>query len=533
MRNLVVCCDGTWNTAEQRHDGVPVPTNVVRLYNALAKVNKHGVEQLFYYHPGVGTEPGLLDRVLGGSTGAGLDQNIMSAYSWLCHNYQPGDRIYMYGFSRGAYTVRSLAGLVTNCGLLAPENAKGEETWARITRIFERGYRQRDISSQAETIKDWKKDKWKFHHNGTPNQHKIPIHLVGVWDTVGALGIPNDLALLNLLDANDDHRFHDTNLNPLIINARHAVALDEIRASFQPTLWLDNGSENSSRLKQVWFPGVHCDVGGGYRETGLSDQALLWMIEESQALELAFNPDMISAALHQILPNPRDVLHDSYTDMFKLLPNQPRSIPNLDDTSPANLQRLHPSVLERKKRPPISHAPYRATVGSLAVNKSVEFTIYALRPWNETGLYLEKGHEYEFSATGEWLDRDVSCGPGGTHDGKFQPAEALHLIASAVGEMEAMFKKFTRNKEANFKFTKRHERLNGKRVPWFSLVGAVANGGRANDDGEPSEHETFLIGESCVHSPVASGYFYAYANDAWNFYENNRGSVRLTVKRVK
>src|SRR5690606_31414190 len=102
MRHLIVCCDGTWNTADQRHDGVPVPTNVVRLYNALADETEKGIEQLKYYHPGVGTEPGLFDRAMGGATGAGLDRNIMSAYHWLCRNYRnANDRIFLFGFSRG------------------------------------------------------------------------------------------------------------------------------------------------------------------------------------------------------------------------------------------------------------------------------------------------------------------------------------------------------------------------------------------------------------------------------------------------
>lgn len=125
MTNLVVCCDGTWNTAEQRHDGAPVPINVVRLYNALADENK-GIKQLKYYHPGVGTEAGWLDRAMGGATGKGLDANIKSAYHWLCRNYQVDADIYLFGFSRGAYTVRSLGGMIARCGLLDLNKVKGE-----------------------------------------------------------------------------------------------------------------------------------------------------------------------------------------------------------------------------------------------------------------------------------------------------------------------------------------------------------------------------------------------------------------------
>ena len=523
MRNLIVCCDGTWNTAEQRDAGVPVPTNVVRVYNALAATNRDGVAQLKYYHPGVGTEPSWWDRTKGGSTGAGLDRNIISAYHWLCRHYQSGDRMYLFGFSRGAYTARSLAGLVACCGLLKLDDIDAGEVWNSITRIFERGYRQRDLPARHETRASWEQLGWRFHTTADGDA-ALPIHLVGVWDTVGALGIPDDLALLNLLDANDEHAFHDVTLSAQIRNARHAVALDEIRANFQPTLW---AGPNDARLKQVWFPGVHCDVGGGYRETGLSDGALKWMIDEAAALDLGFDAKMTD----QIKPDPRGVLHDSYVDMFRLLPNMPRSVPDLDDPANDDVV-LHASVRERRECPPISHAPYRASSAKLSSSgATLTFSVYAMNPWNAAGLYLEKGVTYRFEAEGEWLDRSVACGPGGTHDGDFQPAEAMHAISSALGELEGLFRKFTGNEAANFKFTKRHDRLQGKRVPWFCLVGAVASGGN-KDSGEPSQHETFIIGSRCEYTPQQSGYFYAYANDAWNFYENNRGSVTLTITRL-
>ncbi len=518
MRNLVVCCDGTWNTAEQRHDGVPVPTNVVRLYNSVASRNEAGVQQIKYYHPGVGTEPGWWDRKMGGATGKGLDQNIQSAYRWLSANYRSGDRIFLFGFSRGAYTVRSLAGMIACCGLLKyePESQPGKDgAWQRLEHVFRRGYRE-----HLETIHDWKKRNWAFHKIGS--SYEIPIHMIGVWDTVGALGIPDDLALLNLLDASDEHAFHDTSLSESVLHARHAVAMDEIRASFRPTLWTGTHPD----LKQVWFPGVHCDVGGGYRETGLSDGALKWMMDEAQALELGFDPDMAD----QVRPHSQGVLHESYTDMFKLLPNHPRSVPLLDFQGEPPPE-LHRSVIDRRQHPPISHAPYRRTRPLLAAGESCEFPIYALNPWNETGLYLEKGVTYRFEASGEWLDRSVSCGPGGTNDGDFQPAELAHMIGSALGELETLFRKMTRNDQANFRFTKRHERLGGKRVPWFCLVGAIANADGVDNRGEPHPHETFRIGAGTSYTPEASGYFYAYANDAWNFYENNRGSVMLVVSR--
>ena len=201
MRNLVVCCDGTWNTPDQEQNGVPVPTNVVRLYNALAEKDAVGSEQLKYYHSGVGTEGHWWDKVAGGSVGSGLGKNIQSAYKWLGCNYQAGDRIFLFGFSRGAYTVRSLGGLVLNCGLLNLVDVPEEEVWTRVEAAYSRGYRKGQNQSK------WA-GSWPFH--ATPDDAPVPIYFLGVWDTVGALGVPDDLAILNLLDDPAKYSFHDT-----------------------------------------------------------------------------------------------------------------------------------------------------------------------------------------------------------------------------------------------------------------------------------------------------------------------------------
>jgi len=182
---------------------------------------------------------------------------------------------------------------------------------------------------------------------------------MGVWDTVGALGIPDDLALLNLLDQPANWRFHDTTLGSNVKIARHAVALDEIRSSFTPTLWTSHS--DSTDMKQVWFPGVHSDVGGGYAETGLSDGALQWMVEEAKKAGLAFN----SALIRQINPDPLAVLHDSLKGIFEVHRSRPRNTPSI--TSSAGV--LHDSARKRHKSPPISQGPYRTTT-QLAVGQN-------------------------------------------------------------------------------------------------------------------------------------------------------------------
>ena len=241
MANVIVCCDGTWNTEDQSTNGVPVPTNVVRLFNALAEVDGAGVAQKRYYHPGVGTEGSLIDRIKGGAAGVGLDKNIMGAYRWLCGKYVGGDKIALFGFSRGAFTARSLAGMIGACGLLDLTGVDDKEAWERVQTAYAKGYRVK-----PEERGDWAGADWRFLVEAPG-----PIHFIGVWDTVGALGVPDNLALLNMLDSPSKYAFHDTRLGANVRHARHAVALDERRETFTPTLWIDPPDGRRSQTGMV------------------------------------------------------------------------------------------------------------------------------------------------------------------------------------------------------------------------------------------------------------------------------------------
>jgi hypothetical protein len=501
-KRIIICCDGTWNTPDERDGGVPVPTNVVRIYNAVADRDNDGTAQSKYYHPGVGTDGTWWEKAIGGGTGRGLDRNIKSAYRELCDQYEARAEIFLFGFSRGAYTVRSLSGLVAYCGLLNPSGLEDPDIWSRIDRVFEAGYR-----TKRESRGTWQELGWKFHNE---RDKPVPIRFLGVWDTVGALGIPDDMAFLNLIDNLRDHTFHDTVLNPAVQTARHAVALDEMRATFQPTLWTAAAAQD---VKQVWFPGVHSDVGGGYRETGLSDGALKWMIGESEKCGLAFNARMVD----QIEPDPLDVLHDSCCGAFSLLPTQPRSAPAMLAAA-----ELHPSTLERHGNPPIHQCPYRP-VQALRRPTPARLDVFAAQQWNATGIWLDAGQTYTFTASGEWMDSSIKCGPGGTTGNNFQIGEVAQMIGTFLGKAEELFKKVSSNNAADFKFTRRHENFD-----WFALIGAIANG-ELDTKGGWTPHESFVIGNRCSYTPKKSGYFYAYANDAWNCYGNNRGHVELTI----
>jgi hypothetical protein len=499
MTRLIVCCDGTWNTPDQRENGIPSPTNVVKFYNALAAEDRDGEAQLVYYHPGVGTDGDWWDRLAGGGLGEGLDHNVKSAYRWLAAHYAPGDRIHLLGFSRGAYTARSVGGMIARCGLIDLRPRPGltdADGWAAVDKALAMYRRPPETPGAAPEPGE---------------KREARIHFIGVWDTVGSLGIPDEFAFLNLIDDPAKHSFHDTALSALVDHARHAVAMDERRHSFSPTLWTNPGEWKDT--KQVWFPGVHGDVGGGYANSDLADGALDWMMEEAEVLGLGFRPGVRA----RVRPDPLGVMHDSLTGIFRRLKKRPRPVPRVHEAGvPVD---LHESAFKRHSGASLHHAGYW-TSRALDAGRAVSCEVFAREPWNYTGLYLEAGVAYELTAEGEWLDRSIKCGPGGTDDGDFQIAELAHVGASLIDRAEALFRRLSDNDKAELWWSRRDGN-----APWFRLMGVVANCERGD-----CEHEMFAIGEGVRYTPKRSGYLYCFANDAWEAYGNNRGAVRLSVQ---
>ncbi|MBW4476316.1 MAG: DUF2235 domain-containing protein [Tolypothrix brevis GSE-NOS-MK-07-07A] len=268
MKRLVVCCDGTWQNLTS-----PCPSNVVKLAQSVKSIAHDGVTQVIFYDEGIGTEG---YKILGAATGLGIDKNIEDCYRFLSLNYVDGDEIYLFGFSRGAYTVRSLAGMIYCSGLLdRPHVTKAHEAYEL--------YRNRGVKPR---------DKVAVEYRETYGD-RVPITLLGCFDTVGALGIPGIPAFRKLNDQlNKRYRFHDTTLNKFIQNALHAVAIDEIREVFDVTPMKKHPEAESQRVIQKWFPGEHGCVGGGTEENrGLSDAALQWMIDSIGVLGLGLDLD--------------------------------------------------------------------------------------------------------------------------------------------------------------------------------------------------------------------------------------------------
>ncbi|POY36334.1 hypothetical protein C3K47_11340 [Solitalea longa] len=284
MKRIIICCDGTWNEPGTVDKGEAVRTNVQKIYESVAQHDDSGIAQLKYYISGVGTSGWLVNKIMGGATGEGIDNNIKEAYKFLIGNYEKGDEIYLFGFSRGAYTARSLAGLVRNSGVLKPEYFnKVDEAY----KLYRSKSKKKDPDSEDAVF---------FKNNFCIEEPFIKF--IGIWDTVGALGVP--LYLFKWF--NRKLEFHDVTLSSKVLFAYHALAIDERRKAFAPTLWeqsktVANDPSHPQKLEQVWFPGVHSNVGGGYKESGLSDITLKWMIEKAKGATLSFNEQYIENQL--------------------------------------------------------------------------------------------------------------------------------------------------------------------------------------------------------------------------------------------
>jgi hypothetical protein len=359
-RRFVVCFDGTWNTPDKGAK----PTNVVKMVRAVRSRGDDGASQLVFYDKGVGSGRGL-DKYLGGIFGLGLTENVVDGYRFVANNYEPGDEIYIFGFSRGAYTARSLAGLIGLVGILSPANLGAD-----LSKVIDI-YREKGID-RAEKRR-------RIDALGMEDCHSPRIRCVGVWDTVGSLGIPGDRGRTFL---GGKYYFHDVELGDCVDVALHAAAVDEKRSAFSPTLWVSKDGRplgDHQTVEQVWFAGAHSNVGGSYSDSTLSDIAFDWMVKRIMAhtdLSL-FNPDADSPALRNAAA--RSI--DSRSAMYLVSSRFPyqriinacipdggglgewfrRSFPSHDrrNIPPDGLktvnERLHVSVLERWNQKEVLH----------------------------------------------------------------------------------------------------------------------------------------------------------------------------------
>jgi uncharacterized protein (DUF2235 family) len=331
-KRLIVCCDGTWMDS----DGEPhVPSNVTRICRCIKHEARHKrtgktIPQIIYYQSGIGsTADSIYSKYIGGATGKGISEHIREAYSFICANYSSGDEIFLLGFSRGAFTARSVASLICTIGLLTPTGL---------------GY-------FYQIFQDWEfqlKEGWSSSYPTEPWPHRpsinapeyrrklleleltrpdIPIKAIAVWDTVGALGIP--AFALFPQPPSRDYAFVDNKVDSNIEYAFQALALDEHRRSFMPTIWEKPSGQAWPRvLKQCWFPGVHSDIGGGYHNANLANLTLAWMISQLDELidfdhGYVAQQNRLSVERHEKMGTPvrewgTGKIHDSMTFFFRL-----------------------------------------------------------------------------------------------------------------------------------------------------------------------------------------------------------------------
>src|SRR5258707_9879301 len=209
MKRIITCSDGTWNRPGETDRGIVVQTNVEKLHDALTSKGTDGIPQVKFYDPGVGTAPSLEDEILGGATGEGIDKNILDAYKFIVWNFEPGDELFLFGFSRGAYTARSLSGFIRYCGILKPQNI---HLAAEAYQLYHDKTQLTGPDSDVSIA-------FRKHYS-----YETGIRFIGVWDTVGSLGIP--LKVFKKADA-EKFQFHDVTLSSQVDFAYHALAINE------------------------------------------------------------------------------------------------------------------------------------------------------------------------------------------------------------------------------------------------------------------------------------------------------------------
>lgn len=294
MKHLVICLDGTWSDG----DGPAPQTNIALLAGMIDPKPPGGPEQRVYYDAGVGTG-GLLDRIAGGAFGRGVSANVLAAYRFLSQFYAPGDNVYVFGYSRGAYTARSLCGFLAASGLLTQDNCN-EANQAFAWSYYRTPPKARFPADRARLA--------RITHVPEPR-----IRFLGAFDTVGALGIPR--GFMSRL-ARRAVEFHDTDVSSVVDHSCQALAIDEHRAEFEAAVWTEPRHRKYATVEQAWFPGSHADVGGGCADCGLSDLALEWMLKRLQrhCPELALSP--VEAWPRPLKPDYRGRIHDGRGWLF-------------------------------------------------------------------------------------------------------------------------------------------------------------------------------------------------------------------------
>lgn len=364
-KNIIICSDGTGNTAIKGRG-----TNVFKLYEALDlngyKYNQELTPQVAFYDDGVGTENLKFLKLFGGAFGWGLSRNVKQLYAELVRVYEPKDRIFLFGFSRGAFTVRTIADFIGVCGILDRSKfTSNDELLKGVEKAYSKYRRDYDLYMSNLFKRTIYKHKQK-QVDGFLDVHTlygdIPIKFIGVWDTVDAVGTPSKILSYLINKFIYRFKFPNFNLYKEVEHAYHAVSIDDERLTFHPVMWDEEKEEKKNgRIEQVWFTGVHSNVGGGYPKQGMSIVPLYWMMTKAQQSGLRFNTqDLQYYKEHQ---NVNDKLYNSRSGFAIYYRYKPRNIAKICSNRGVT-PKIHISTIERIAQGTDGYAPGNITLDS-------------------------------------------------------------------------------------------------------------------------------------------------------------------------
>ena len=531
-RSIVILCDGTSNRPDETEDGAAAPTNIHKLYKALAADEA----QTVWYEAGVGSDTSStakqawrtqqflsffgantasqvaanwrrLVKIIEGAFGTGISETIVNGYTEIVRQYRPGDRIYLVGFSRGAYAARCIAAVIARCGLLRAGNIRYAPEMVQIYRSRPR--QDGDAPVRPELL------------HGDP-----AVEFVGVFDTVASLGVPLWGWWFRFSPVWDNQPLM-TDPVRVCRHVYHALAMDEQRSEFFPTLYtwpkVVRAGDKLKTLDQVWFRGAHADIGGGYARTELSDITLGWMMDAMTRHGLRFK----AAARLGWEANSFGLLHSELErrPFWQLLGSWPRWHPTPGDAPDPAGTVLHPSVLARAAY--CEGVAGRFDMHRLPVGKPVVFTAQANRAWCRPGIVIETGALYRLRWVGDqWRDASAApCGPEGQE-------------ATGIWDFRRWW-------------------TSGRRmpgVPWMQLVMTVAHPREwkllerplrdlikmlVGNDPEELKSQLAAIGRDLLRpegvvfrSDAPAGLLHLFANDWWQTASNNSGGLRLEIERI-
>ncbi|NOQ89103.1 MAG: hypothetical protein GQ550_09285 [Gammaproteobacteria bacterium] len=405
-KNIIVCADGTGNKG-----GYSPDSNVYKIYKAVDKnfngdvANSTAIsEQIVFYDNGVGTAKNKYLRALTGALGFGFGDNVCDLYKYLARNYEPGDHIYFFGFSRGASTVRACNGMISKCGLVKGKGKRNRELDKLVEEAFDIYKRHKKNPSAAEKYKD-----------SEQSHGAVTIRFLGIWDTVVALGFPKRTDITDLLmrildflfgafeelldqDFAWPHSFYHYKLTDNVEYACQALSIDDERTAFWPYVWQEkniDGARNRTldNVEQVWFAGMHSNVGGGYEREGMAGVALHWMVNRAQHHGLVFEPNELqeiysTCHVHGRMYNSRD----GFGFLYRY---HPREIEQLCKDKLQGKIKIHRSVIERMNHRTANYAPGFIPAEFDVVDSAVPANVIPMSPgendqWKITRRLIDK-----------------------------------------------------------------------------------------------------------------------------------------------